>query len=303
MTLENLQLFRDIAHQRSLSRGAQANKISQSAASQHLQDIEQQLGIMLLDRTKRPVEITEAGRLYLAFCKDVLHLKEKLDAAIDRLKTRVEGVVSVASIYSVGISEMSQLEEEFSKRLPGARLRVEYLRPEKVYDAVLSDQVDLGVVSYPSPSRQIQVIPWRRERMVLAVAPTHPLAKRDTIRLIDLDGQDYIGFDDDLPISREIRRYLDEHAVSVTKILHFDNIQSIKEAVALGSGVSILPARVLRPDIALGRLVPVPLESPGLVRPLGILHRRRKKFNPAAQAFLDLLIETLNSDPDSGVTG
>ena len=83
----------------------------------------------------------------------------------------------VASIYSVGLSEMVELEEEFARRQPAARLEVEYLRPEKVYEAVLADEADLGLVSYPEPSREITVIPWRQEEMVLAASPYHPLAR------------------------------------------------------------------------------------------------------------------------------
>jgi DNA-binding transcriptional LysR family regulator len=78
--------------------------------------------------------------------------------------------------------------------------------------------------------------------------------------------------------------------VTVHMVMHFDNIQMIKEAVAIGSGVSILPARSMQAEIDRGRLVAAGLEAPGLVRPVGIVHRRRKKFNRAAQAFLELLL-------------
>jgi len=72
--------------------------------------------------------------------------------------------------------------------------------------------------------------------------------------------------------------------------MHFDNIQTIKEAVALGSGISILPARTMQAEIAQGRLVAVKLHAPELLRPVGVIHRRRKKFNAATQSFLDLLL-------------
>ena len=73
--------------------------------------------------------------------------------------------------------------------------------------------------------------------------------------------------------------------------MHFDNIQMIKEAVALGSGISILPARTMQAEIEQGRLVAVRLNAPGLARPVGIVHRRRKKLNRAAQGLLELLGE------------
>ena len=291
MAYENLKLFKDIALTRSFSRGAGLSNVSQSAASQHVQDLERTLGTILLDRSTRPLVVTPAGQLYGDFCRDVLRRKEEFEVALDRLKQDVQGTVRVASIYSVGLSEMAQLEEEFSRRQPKAHIEVEYLRPEKVYAAVLADEADLGLVSYPEGSREITVIPWRREQMVLAAAPDHALARRGRIKAADLNGVDFIGFDDELPIRREVDRFLREHNIEVTQTLHFDNLQMIKEAVAHHAGVSILPARILRDEVAQGRLVAIPLAAAELFRPLGIIHRKKKRFHAAAQAFLDLLRE------------
>ncbi len=188
MTFDSLKLFKDIAQDRSFSKGATLNGISQSAASQSLQDLERQLGISLLDRSTRPLSLTDAGKLYLEMCRDVLRRRDDFDAALDLLKSQVEGTVRVASIYSVGLSEMSQLEQEFSRRHPQARLEVEYLRPEKVYEAVVTDRADLGLLSYPEPNKSVTVRPWRDEEMVLAASPYHPLANKSEVRPEDLDG-------------------------------------------------------------------------------------------------------------------
>jgi DNA-binding transcriptional LysR family regulator len=292
MSHESFKLFRDIAQTRSFSRGANMNGISQSAASQHVQDLEKALGVELLDRSSRPLSITPSGQLYNDFCRDLLRRREEFEVALELLKKEIEGTVRVASIYSVGLSEMVQLEREFARRRPEARLAVEYLRPEKVYSAVLADTADVGLVSYPEPSREITVIPWREEEMVLAASPWHPLVQRgDSINPADLNGVDFIGFDEDLPIQREVDRFLRDQGIEVKHTLHFDNVQMIKEAVAHGVGVSIMPARVMRDEIQQGRLVAIPLAGPELYRPLGIIHRKKKRFHRVAQAFLDLLSE------------
>lgn len=291
MSYENLKLFKDIAQLHSFSRGAALNHISQSAASQHIQELERGFGVELLDRSTRPLVVTQAGQLYSEFCRDVLRRKEEFEVALARLKQEVEGTVRVASIYSVGLSEMVQLEQEFLRRQPEAQLEVEYLRPEKVYAAVLADEADLGLVSYPEPTRDVTVIPWREEEMVLAASPYHPLAGTGPILPSALNGVDFIAFDDDLPIRREIDRFLREHGVQVSEVLHFDNLQMIKEAVAHRVGVSIVPARIMLEEIAQGRLVAISIAAPELYRPLGIIHRRKKRFQRAAQAFMDLLCE------------
>ena len=293
MDLERAKLFRDIAQSRSVSKGAKLNGISQSAASQHLQDLEDQLGIPLLDRTSRPLTVTDGGKLYLDMCRDMLRRQDEFQAALERMKTEVEGTVRVASIYSVGLSEMSQLEQEFSRRYPEAHLEVEYLRPEKVYEAVVTDRADLGLLSYPEATKEVTVLPWRQEEMVVAASPYHALAAKSELRPEDLEGLDFVGFDEDLPIRREIDRFLREHHVEVNLTLHFDNLQMIKEAVAHGEGVSIMPARIMEEEVKQGRLVPIPISisSLRLYRPVGIVHRRKKRFHRAGQAFLELLRE------------
>ena len=293
MELERAKLFKDIALNRSVSKGARLNGISQSAASQHLQDLEEQLGLPLLDRTSRPLLVTDAGKLYLEMCRDLLRRQDEFQAALERMKAEVEGTVRVASIYSVGLSEMSQLEQEFSRRYPEAHLEVEYLRPEKVYEAVVTDRADLGLLSYPEATKEVTVLPWRQEEMVVAASPYHPLAEKSEVRPEDLDGLDFVGFDDDLPIRRDIDRFFREHHVQVNLTLHFDNLQMIKEAVAHGEGLSIMPARVMEEEVAQGRLVPIPISisSLRLYRPVGIVHRRKKRFHRAGQAFLELLRE------------
>lgn len=291
MEFERLKLFIDIAHSKSVSRGAAGNDISQSAASQHLQELERQLGTTLLDRSSRPIIVTEAGKLYLQMCRDMLRSRDEFRLALEKLKSEVEGTVRVASIYSVGLSEMSQLEEEFSRRYPQAHLEVEYLRPEKVYEAVITDRADLGLMSYPEPNKEVTVLPWREEEMVVAASPYHPLTRKLEVQPADLEGLDFVAFDEDLPIRRDIDRFLREHHVHVNVTLHFDNLQMIKEAVAHGEGVSIMPARIMEEEIRQGRLVPMQIAKLELYRPVGIVHRKKKRFHRAGQAFLDLLRE------------
>src|SRR5262249_32623240 len=172
------RLFREIAATRSMSRGAEHCGVSQSAASQHVQEVERRLGATLLDRTKRPLELTEAGRIYNEFCRDVLRREEEFSLALEALKGDVGGTVRVACIYSTGLSEMSRLQDEFAARYPAAHLHVEYMRPDKIYEAVRNDTADLGLVSYPEPSREIAALGWRREEMQVAVPVTHPFAAK-----------------------------------------------------------------------------------------------------------------------------
>lgn len=290
MIFGDCKLFRDIAHARSLSKAAALNGISQSAATQHIQELEKRLGVQLLDRSTRPLGLTPGGKLYAELCRDILRREEDFTAALDGIKSEAEGTVRVASIYSIGLTEMPRLREDFMRVCPGAQLQLELLRPNKVYEAVLEGEADLGFISYPEHRRDLTVIPWREERMTVAVYPSHALAGQAMARPADLDGQDFIAFDEEVIIRRELDRFFRDHGVAISIVMQFDNIQSIKEAVMLGSGISILPERTMLAEVEQGRLVSVPLHAPELVRPTGVIHRRKKKFTRAGREFLKMVV-------------
>jgi len=289
VSLENLKIFRDIAQSRRISRGAALNGISQSAASQIIHQIEKRLGLELFDRSKRPLALTPAGRLYYGACRDILRRYQEVESELEALKKVAGGSVHLACIYSIGLYEMARHMAEFQKMNPQARVHLEYMRPDKIYEAVLADQTDLGVLSYPNPGRGLKVIAWRQERMVLVVFPGHRLAGREWVAPADLAGEPLVSFDEELPIRKQLDRFLKTHGVKAEPVLHFDNIQMIKEAVAAGSGISILPEQTVLQDLAQGRLAAARFQGAELVRPVGIIHRRGKKLPPAAAQFLEFL--------------
>src|SRR5262249_48734830 len=150
------------------------------------------------------------------------HREEEFVQQLEGVKGIVEGTVKVACIYSTGLSEMSHLQEEFARRYPAATLQVDYMRPDKIYEAVRNDAADLGVVSYPEPGRDLAALPWREEEMYVALPPSHPFAALSEIQAADLSGCDFIGFDEDLRIRREIDRFFRACGVEVRLAMHFD---------------------------------------------------------------------------------
>ncbi len=292
MTLSNLRLIRDVATYQSVSKAARLSELSQSAASQALQEVERELGVALFDRSRRPLAATPAGKIYVDYCRDMLRRHEVMQAELGAILNQGIGTVRVAAIYSVGLSEMSRIEEQFAERFPEAKMDVQYLRPDRVWDAVAKDEADLGLMSYAESSREVVALPWREEEMVVAVSPEHPLAMRDSVTALALNELSFVGFDDDLPIQQHIDRYLKDHRVTVETVLRFDNIEMIKQAVTHGVGVSIMPERVMREDMLQGRLMALRLQPAELFRPVKIVHRRRKVFSDVLTGMLELLQET-----------
>lgn len=300
MHIKSLKVYCDIVRHRSFSRAAEENDISQSGASQVVHQLEQRLGVKLIDRSKRPFVLTPEGEIYYDGCRALVERYGALEDKIRTLHEEVVGRVRVASIYSVGLHHMSRYVQDFLSKYPKANVRLEYLHPHRVYDAIENDKAELGLVSYPRSSRTLCAIEWRDEPMVLVCAPSHRLAKRPMIGFSELDGERLVGFDEDLTIRHEIDRVLALHGIDPQVVMEFDNIETIKRAIEIDAGVSLLPEPTVLREVAAGTLAAVRLETDELVRPLGIIHRRGKELSSTARRFIDLLQKEANTDDWSG---
>jgi DNA-binding transcriptional LysR family regulator len=289
MQLDTLKTYCDIVRLNSFSRGAHENQLTQSAASQMVHHLEEHLGAVLIDRSHRPWKLTNEGKLFYEGCRDVLERYYNLENQVKNLYEEVNSVVRIACIYSVGLRHMSQYVESFSRAYPRVRIHIEYLHPDRVYEGVLNENMDLGIVSFPQSRRELSVIPWRSETMILACAPEHRFAQLTQISPAQISGERFVGFDKNLVIRKEIDRFLKKHQVEVEVVLEFDNIEAIKRAVEIASGISILPRPTLDREIGTRALVAVPLTTKEFVRPLGIIHRRGRKFNSNITRFIELL--------------
>jgi DNA-binding transcriptional LysR family regulator len=296
MQLESLKIFCDVVRWASFSRGAAENGISQSSASQAVHQLEVRLGVKLIDRSKRPLVLTPPGRVYHEGCKDLVDRYLELENRVKALEDvdTVVGTVGVAAIYSVGLNHMSQYVKSFEERHRGANVRLEYLHPSRVLERVNNGEAELGLLSFPRKWPDLNVVTWREEAMVVTVHPSHRFARRSSIMVADLDGEAFVGFDPDLSIRRAIDRFLRRHDVQVDVVLEFDNIENIKRAVEIPSGISILPEPSLAQEVKAGSLVAIPIEgtdpSDRITRPLAIIHRRQAILEPVAAKFLELLI-------------
>jgi DNA-binding transcriptional LysR family regulator len=291
MHVETLRLYCDVVRLRSFSRGAEQNFVSQSAASQAVQQLEAQLGVVLVDRTRRPFVVTPEGEAFYAACRGILDAWDKARAEVTAVKQRVAGLVRVAAIYSVGLHDVSRPMQQFMSLYPEARVQLECLHPHKVVDAVLKGEADLGIMSYPPTDRALTVVPLREEPMALVCHPSHRLARRRLVLPADLNGEPFVAFDHELTIRKAIDRALRQHNVRVTVVMEFDNIETIKQAIIIAAGVSILPRHVVQKEAGVRTLAAVSLGLPELARPVGIIHRRQKALTPTASRFVQMLKE------------
>jgi len=179
--------------------------------------------------------------------------------------------------------------QPFMSAHPQAKVQLECLHPHKVVEAVINDEADLGIMSYPPAVRGLAVIPWRSEKMVLVCHPGHRFAKRRMVMPADLNGEKFVAFDPDLGIRKAIDRSLKQANVRPSVVMEFDNIETIKQAIAIDAGVSILPEPTVVKETEIGSLAAVPLGIPDVVRPVGIIYRKQKQLSPTVVRFIESL--------------
>lgn len=289
MQIESLKVFCDVVRFRSFSRGARENRVTQSCASQTVHQLEQRLGAALIDRFHRPWKLTPAGKVFYEGCRELVERFLEIENQVRGFQTESRSLVKVAAIYSVGLGPMNQYVRKFSELHPQAQVRIEYLHPDRVYEKVLEGEADVGIVSFPRSGRRFSVTPWRYERMVVALPPSHTLVRAREIDLSQIAGEKYVGLDRGLVIRREIDRFLKRRGIEVDVVQEFDNIEAVKRAVEVGSGLSILPRVTLEREIQTGSLRAVPFTGKPLWRPLGILQRRGGHPGANVALFIRLL--------------
>lgn len=289
MHTKSLKIFCDVVERRSFSRAADENGISQSSASQVVQAIEQRLGVQLLDRSTRPFGLTPEGERFYDGCRDLVRRFEQLEEEVRTLHDAEARSLVVASIYSVGLHHMSAFMQRFSAEHPRAQVRLEYLHPHRVCEVVESGDADLGIVSYPKETESLETIPWRSEPMVIVCHPQHRLAREKATLLKSATGEPFVAFETGLAIREAIDRALVRSHCEVNVTLEFDNIETMKRAIEIDAGISILPEPSVRREIALGTLAKVTIAGDAIVRPLGIVHRRERALSELANQFIGLL--------------
>ena len=289
MNFQTLSLYCEVIRSGSFSLGAAAHHISQSAASQAVRQLEDELGVQLIDRTKRPFMVTPEGRRFHEGCQLLIEQFEKVRSDLTRQREELGGAIRVAVIYSVGLQDMGFYTQQFNARYPRAKIRLAFLHPHEVVEAVINDDADLGILSFPSVHRSLAVIPWHDESMVFVCHRTHELARKKLVTAKEIAGQTFIAFEKNLAIRKAIDRALRQRGVKPNVTMEFDNIETIKQAIAIQSGVSILPKSSIGREIENGIVASAPLDMTELVRPIGIIHRRQRLLAPVAGKFIDFL--------------
>ena len=289
MNIHSLKIFCDVIETCSFSETAQLNFVTQSAVSQQINALEKRYNDPLFIRGKGRFDLTPAGKILYKYAKEILQLYQSVENEIMVTKDKISGMIKVSTIYSIGLHELPPLIKDFMIKYSQVNLHVEYSRMNKVIQDVSNGAVDLGIVAFPKKDQNIDIIPFRKDHLVCIVGKNHKFKNRDKIKLSELNNEKFISFDKDIPTSKAIQKEFKDRQISVDTVMSFDNIETIKRAVEIEAGLSIVPKVTVRNEIQMGNLFSIEFEDFYWERPLGIIHRAGREMQSIVKLFVDFL--------------
>jgi DNA-binding transcriptional LysR family regulator len=289
MQIESLKVFCDLTETESFTKAAQINKVTQSAVSQQISSLERQFKSLLIERSKKKFRLTREGQVLYDYSKQIIQTYDSLENRLQEIKDIISGTIRVATIYSIGLHDLPPYLKKFLKTYPTVNVHVEYRRANQVYEDVLGNVVDVGLVAYPTRDPKIDLVPLRKDTLVLICHPQHPLARYKSIKLSQLAGQKFVSFEPDIPTRKAIDKVLKDHNVEVQTVMEFDNVETVKRAVEIEAGVSLVPQGTIIQEVAKQTLAEVKIDGVDLIRPLAAIYKKNKVLSPAMKQFLAVL--------------
>jgi DNA-binding transcriptional LysR family regulator len=289
MQIQSLKVFCDLVETESFTKAAQINQVTQSAVSQQISSLERLFKSLLIERSKKNFRLTREGEVVYDYSRQILQTYDLLQSKVQEIKDIVSGSIRIATIYSIGLHELPPYIKKLLKSHPNVNVHVEYRRANQVYEDVLGNIVDLGLVSYPEKDGKLEVVPLWKDKLVMICHPQHRLAKAKSIHLADIANEKFIGFEPDIPTRKAVDKILREFDVSIRHVMEFDNIETVKRAVEIDAGISIVPEATVVQEVAKKTLNAIEFQDGEFLRPSAAIYKKSKVLSPAMKHFLAIL--------------
>lgn len=289
MNMETLKIFCDLAELQSFSKTADKNFLSQSAISQQLAQLELVHKCQFFDRKKRPITLTKEGQLFYQAARDIIDRYEKFNNELNTTKSSEYNRVNIAAIFSIGMHALPNYVKKFMVKYPDVNVHIEFLNADKIYEQIFSGEIDIGLVSVARRDKRLVVYDFEEEPLVLVCSPKHYLARESQIDIHKLQFERFIGFTENIPTRIWIDEILKRYNIAVNPIMEFDNIETIKRAVEINSGISILPKITVLQEVANSTIKAIEFSNEHFVRPTGIIVSKNKTLSKPCRHFIDLL--------------
>ncbi len=289
LTLHQLRTFRAVAEQLSFSAAAQELSISQPSVSYQVKELEQALGLSLVDRLGKRVRLTEAGEVLYEYARRTLTLLDEAALVMEQMRGIERGTLRVGASTTVGIYVVPLALGAFKKLHPGLAVSLEISRRETLLERVKRGVLDLAVLSPPVPDPDLITTPFMDDELVMVVPRGHPLAGRRGLSLQDFAGESFLMREPSSDTRAAVEAAARRAGVTLNVSMELGSNGAIKHAVEAGLGVAILSSHAIELERKDGGLVVVELEGFPIRRPWCIVHLRRRHLPAAVQRFVEYL--------------
>lgn len=289
MELSQLEAFQKVAARRSFSAAAQELHLTQPSVSARIQALERELAVTLFERGGRGAQLTDAGRALLPYADAIIAGAAEACEVVSGIRTATGGHLTLASAHNYSIP---RIIGRFRAAYPGVDLSVHTGSSQQVVDMVAQDEAHCGLARSPITHQQIWAAPLYEDEVVLVAHPQHQFAGRGEISLAELSRAGLVLYTRDTGLRSLLDRRFAELGFEPKVTMEIDNVETSKQLVLQGVGLSMLPRETVQGDIDTGRLAKVSvLGFPTITRTTCLVLRRGRHLSPALRAFLAVVAE------------
>ena len=285
MELSQLEVFLAVAQEGRFSRAAEKLFRTQSAVSQSIHKLEQELGEPLFDRSSREGVLTDAGLVLQEYAERLLNLRSNAQEALVELREMHRGKLLIAANEFTALYLLPVLGE-FRRLHPMIKISVVRSFGSRIPDEVLRHTVELGVLSYDPQDPQLRSVVVYLDELAFVVPPRHPLAKARQVSIQQLGAESFVAHMVPSPYRDKVIQAFKRHKTPLHMDVELPTLQAIKNFVALGNGVALVPEISVENELRRGELVRIPVRELHLQRKLRLVYRKKASLSHAARAFL-----------------
>ena len=287
-TLRQLQVFEAVARHLSFSRAAEELHLSQPGVSMQVKQLDEMLGLPLLEQMGKKIFLTEAGQVVLECCQSVALQIANLDGALARLKGLDSGELRISAVSTTKYFA-PRLLAAFSHLHPHLKVRLDVGNREKLLISLADNNVDLVIMGKPPQELALEAHAFMENPLVIIAPPNHPLASEHAIPPARLEGETFIMREPGSGTRAATERFFAEHDAKLTVGMEMNSNIAIQRAVEAGLGLGLVSRHTLDMELKLGQLVILDVQDTPILRHWYIVHRPGKRFSSAAQRFIDFM--------------
>ena len=285
MELSQLEVFLAVARERRFSRAADKLFRTQSAVSQTVRKLEEELGEALFDRSSREGVLTDAGKVLYEYAEKLINLRVEAAESLSELRELQKGKLMIAA-NEFTVLYLLPVLAEFRRLHPMIQITVERALGSHIPDDVLRYAVEFGVLSYEPQEANLHSLVVYLDELAFVFPPRHPLASAPQVSIGQLGAESFVAHIVSSPYREKVIQLFKSHKTPLHMDLELPTLQAIKQFVAMGNGVALVPEISVETEIARGELVRIPVRELQLKRKLRLIYRKAANLSHAGRAFL-----------------